>query len=38
ARTEAAAALSEWTKSRVLPMRIDTSKAPDIEWPTPPAE
>ncbi|QKJ47130.1 tail fiber assembly protein [Klebsiella pneumoniae] len=19
-------------------MRIDTSKAPDIEWPTPPAE
>lgn len=25
-------------KYRVLLMRIDTSKAPDIEWPTPPVE
>ncbi|WP_142994764.1 tail fiber assembly protein, partial [Klebsiella pneumoniae] len=38
ATTEEAAALSEWKKYRVLLMRIDTSKAPDIEWPTPPAE
>ncbi|MBT1624839.1 tail fiber assembly protein [Klebsiella pneumoniae] len=30
--------LTEWKKYRVLLMRIDTSKAPDIEWPTPPAE
>lgn len=29
--------LTEWKKYRVLLMRIDTSKAPDIEWPTPPA-
>lgn len=27
------AALTEWKKYRVLLMRIDTSKAPDIEWP-----
>lgn len=25
--------LAEWKKYRVLLMRIDTSKAPDIEWP-----
>ncbi|EIA1809760.1 tail fiber assembly protein [Escherichia coli] len=31
------AALSEWKKYRVLLMRVDTSTAPDIEWPTPPA-
>lgn len=30
--------LSEWKKYRVLLMRVDTSKAPDIEWPTPPVE
>lgn len=30
------ASLAEWKKYRVLLMRIDTSKAPDIEWPTPP--
>ncbi|WP_424840312.1 tail fiber assembly protein [Serratia marcescens] len=30
--------LTEWKKYRVLLMRIDTSKAPDIEWPTPPVE
>lgn len=28
--------LTEWKKYRVLLMRISTSKAPDIEWPTPP--
>lgn len=28
--------LKEWKKYRVLLMRIDTSKAPDIEWPLPP--
>ncbi|MDI9108866.1 tail fiber assembly protein [Serratia marcescens] len=27
-----------WKKYRVLLNRIDTSAAPDIEWPTPPAE
>ncbi|RXB07363.1 tail fiber assembly protein, partial [Escherichia coli] len=26
-----------WKKYRVLLMRVDTSTAPDIEWPTPPA-
>ncbi|HCL5708751.1 TPA: tail fiber assembly protein [Klebsiella pneumoniae] len=35
---EETAALTEWKKYRVQLMRIDTSKAPDIEWPTPPAE
>ncbi len=30
------AALAEWKKYRVLLMRVDTSKAPAIEWPTPP--
>lgn len=29
--------LTEWKKYRVLLMRVDTSTAPDIEWPTPPA-
>lgn len=28
--------LLAWKKYRVLLMRIDTSKAPGIEWPTPP--
>ncbi|MFL6895769.1 tail fiber assembly protein [Enterobacter roggenkampii] len=28
--------LAAWKKYRVLLMRIDTSKAPDIEWPTQP--
>lgn len=31
------AALTEWKKYRVLLMRIDTSKAPDIEWPATPS-
>lgn len=31
------AALDEWSMYRVLLMRVDTSKAPGIEWPTPPA-
>ncbi|MBW4241750.1 tail fiber assembly protein [Enterobacter roggenkampii] len=30
------AALAEWKKYRVLLMRVDTSKAPAIEWPTSP--
>ncbi|QIE97370.1 tail fiber assembly protein [Pantoea stewartii] len=30
--------LTEWKKYRVLLMRIDTSKAPDIKWPTPSVE
>ena len=29
-------ALAEWKKYRVLLMRVDTSKAPNIVWPTPP--
>ncbi|MBJ8952879.1 MAG: tail fiber assembly protein [Citrobacter sp.] len=28
--------LSEWNKYRVFLMRIDTKKAPDIEWPKTP--
>jgi len=28
--------LAAWKKYRVLLMRIDTSKAPDIEWPSEP--
>ncbi|WP_242064938.1 tail fiber assembly protein [Enterobacter roggenkampii] len=32
------ASLAEWKKYRVLLMRIDTSKAPDIVWPRPPAD
>lgn len=31
------AELALWRKYRVLLMRVDTSKAPDIEWPTLPA-
>ncbi|EOU6101995.1 tail fiber assembly protein, partial [Escherichia coli] len=27
-----------WNKYRVLLNRVDTSTAPDIEWPTSPAE
>ncbi|EGS1765299.1 TPA: tail fiber assembly protein, partial [Escherichia coli] len=27
-----------WKKYRVLLNRVDTSTAPDIEWPTSPAE
>ncbi|HFR4127866.1 TPA: tail fiber assembly protein [Yersinia enterocolitica] len=38
ATEEEAALLLEWKKYRVLLMRVDTSKAPDIEWPTPPVE
>lgn len=33
ATSEEANALAEWKKYRVLLMRIDVSKAPDIEWP-----
>lgn len=33
ATEEEAAALVEWKKYRVLLMRVDSSKAPDIEWP-----
>ena len=29
-------ALAEWKKYRVLLMRVDISKAPDIEWPVKP--
>jgi len=36
ATAEETAALAEWKKYRVLLMRVDTLKAPDIEWPTPP--
>ncbi|HHH1255415.1 TPA: tail fiber assembly protein, partial [Yersinia enterocolitica] len=28
--------LAGWKRYRVLLMRIDTSKAPDIEWPSMP--
>ncbi|MGM7774214.1 tail fiber assembly protein, partial [Yersinia enterocolitica] len=28
--------LAEWRKYRVALMRLDTSKAPDIEWPVAP--
>ncbi|EOU2322028.1 tail fiber assembly protein [Yersinia enterocolitica] len=38
ATQEETSALSEWKKYRVLLMRVDTSKAPDIEWPTPPVK
>lgn len=34
ATAEEAAALAEWKTYRVLLMRVDTSKAPYIEWPT----
>lgn len=30
------AALTEWKKYRVMLMRVDTSKAPVLEWPTQP--
>jgi len=33
ATDEETAALAEWKKYRVMLMRIDTSSAPDIEWP-----
>nr|WP_250391781.1 tail fiber assembly protein [Escherichia coli] len=36
ATDEETAALSEWKKYRVLLMRVDTSKAPDILWPPQP--
>lgn len=36
ATDEETVALAEWKKYRVLLMRIDASKAPNIEWPTPP--
>ncbi|EOI6407506.1 tail fiber assembly protein [Yersinia enterocolitica] len=36
ATDEEAAALIAWKKYRVLLNRIDTSKAPDIEWPVSP--
>ncbi|NCB57463.1 MAG: hypothetical protein EOM46_08115 [Gammaproteobacteria bacterium] len=36
ATAEEADALAEWKKYRVLLMRVDTSTAPAIEWPTPP--
>lgn len=36
ATDEEIALLAEWKKYRVLLMRVDTSKAPDIEWPKPP--
>lgn len=36
ASDEETALLAEWKKYRVLLMRVDTSKAPDIEWPKPP--
>ena len=35
---EETAALTEWKKYRVLLMRVDTSTAPAIEWPTPPGQ
>lgn len=38
ATDEEVAALAEWKKYRVLLMRVHTSKAPDIEWPTPPVK
>ena len=34
ATEEESSALAEWKSYRVRLMRIDTSKAPDIEWPT----
>lgn len=37
ASDQEATELAAWKKYRVLLMRIDTSKAPGIEWPTPPA-
>ncbi len=36
AEPEEVTALAGWKKYRVMLMRVDTSKAPDIEWPVPP--
>lgn len=36
ATDEETTALTEWKKYRVFLMRMDTSKAPDIEWPATP--
>ncbi|GKX57603.1 tail assembly protein [Leminorella grimontii] len=36
ATDEESALYTEWRKYRVLLNRVDTSKAPNIEWPTPP--
>ncbi|EGJ7432493.1 tail fiber assembly protein [Escherichia coli] len=36
ATDEESAMLLAWKKYRVLLMRVDTSKAPDIEWPPQP--
>ncbi len=38
ATEEETVALSEWKKYRVRLMRVDTSKAPDINWPEPPED
>ncbi|EPV3120627.1 TPA: tail fiber assembly protein [Yersinia enterocolitica] len=38
ATEEESTALDEWNLYRVQLMRIDASKAPDIEWPTPPVK
>lgn len=37
ATDDESAALAEWSLYRVLLMRVDTTSAPDINWPTPPA-
>ena len=36
ATEEESVALDEWNMYRVLLMRVDTSKAPNITWPQPP--
>lgn len=36
ATDEESAALLEWKKYRVLLMRVDTTRAPDINWPAEP--
>ncbi|HAX4776878.1 TPA: tail fiber assembly protein, partial [Escherichia coli] len=38
ATEEETSLLEAWKKYRVLLNRVDTSVAPDIEWPTSPAE
>lgn len=38
ATTKETVALIEWKKYRVLLNRVDTSKAPDINWPEPPED
>lgn len=38
ATDEETAMLASWKNYRVLLMRVDVTKAPDIEWPTPPVE